>query len=170
MNNIKLLEYSITNPETALDVKYLCTQRHTSIKKYTKRTQDIKNKLIAIREIQKHKNKKALNILFEELQNLLNKDANYSEFGCFINACDNTMEAAVADIKLLEKITILYIKNRDVNDIVPEEWIQALIDKGSSRQKGKMGENKLMEILTKKGYKKAGNIKELNGTKLSFGQ
>ena len=33
--------------------------------------------------------------------------------------------------------------------ITPIEWIQAIIDKGSSRKKGHAGENKLIEILGK---------------------
>jgi hypothetical protein len=36
---------------------------------------------------------------------------------------------------------------------VPEEWVQAILDTNSSRKKGKCGENKLISILKKQGFK-----------------
>ena len=36
--------------------------------------------------------------------------------------------------------------------MVPEEWIQAILDTNSSRKKGKCGENKLINILKKQDF------------------
>jgi len=40
---------------------------------------------------------------------------------------------------------------RILNEVVPEEWIQAILDSNSSRKKGKCGEIKLLSILQKLG-------------------
>jgi len=36
-----------------------------------------------------------------------------------------------------------------LNEAVPEEWIQAILDSNSGRKKGKCGEKKLLHILAK---------------------
>ena len=40
-----------------------------------------------------------------------------------------------------------------LNETVPEEWVQAILDTNSSRKKGKCGENKLIYILKNQGFK-----------------
>ena len=40
-----------------------------------------------------------------------------------------------------------------LTEVAPEEWIQAILDTNSSRKKGKCGENKLISILKKCGFK-----------------
>ena len=77
---------------------------------------------------------------------------NYSEFVCFVNACDSFLDFAKKDIVLLEKITERYFNKRTLNEAVPEEWIQAILDSNSSRKKGNCGENKLLHILEKNGF------------------
>ncbi len=52
-----------------------------------------------------------------------------------------------------KKITEKYFTKRTLNEFVPEEWVQAIIDTNSSRKKGKCGENKLVSILEKQGFK-----------------
>ncbi len=52
-----------------------------------------------------------------------------------------------------KKITERYFTKRVLNEIVPEEWVQAILDTNSSRKKGKCGENKLIFILKKQGFK-----------------
>lgn len=153
MDNIKLLKYCINNPETFLDYNYMFVDIDKDLNKYANKTKLIKHKLIAIKEtISKHKSKNIVNQLLNELQKELGNYANYSEFGAFINACDSKIEEVYNDKILLKEITFLYLKRRELNDIVPAEWIQALIDKGSSRKKGHVGENKLINILKNKGY------------------
>ena len=82
---------------------------------------------------------------------------NYSEFVCFVNACDNIIDEAKNEINLLKKITERYFAKRVLNEMVPEEWVQAILDTNSSRKKGKCGENKLIYILKKQGFKEAFN-------------
>mgnify|MGYP001604008348 CR=1 FL=1 len=155
MNNIKLLEYCRKNPEKFLDSNYMFVKKDKNLKLYVKQTKIIKHKLIAIKEtLNKKKSKEIINQLLEELRFELKKHANYSEFGAFINACDSKIDEVYNDKVLLREITLLYLKERDINDIVPSEWIQALIDKGSSRKKGHAGENKLINILQNSGFTK----------------
>ncbi|MBU1180250.1 hypothetical protein KJ885_04865 [Patescibacteria group bacterium] len=161
MDNIKLLEYSKKNPEPALDRHYMFIEKHKNLDLYVKKIKEIKELLIAIKKIKNKKEaKKVLEGLFGDLDKQLTGYANYSEFGCFINACDITMEDAKKDISVLKEVTFLYLDNRELNDIVPTEWIQALLDNNSSRQKGANGENKLIDILKKKGFKLTKSLEE----------
>jgi len=47
------------------------------------------------------------------------------------------------------KIAQRYFEKRILNEAVPEEWIQAILDSNSGRKKGKCGEKKLLHILAK---------------------
>ncbi|MBU4284945.1 hypothetical protein KKI21_01835 [Patescibacteria group bacterium] len=166
MDNIKLLEYCAKYPEKFLDSNYMFMEKDKNLHKYINRTKLIKEKLIAIKEIINKKNSEAIvDILFEELRKLLDDYANYSEFGAFINACDSKIEETYNDLHLLKEITKIYLIKRDVNDIVPGEWIQALIDKGSSRKKGHVGESKLINILIKKGFKLVNKLNDFKRQK-----
>jgi hypothetical protein len=170
MNNIELLRYSISHQETLLDGNYMFVEIHADLEKYSQQTKEIKNTLITLKEIQKQKSKesvKVANSLYGKLSALLKKHAQFSEFGCFINACDATVELASKNTKILRQITSLYIAKRNLNEIVPSEWIQALIDKTSSRKKGQAGEEKLISILKKKGYKYTEDFKSFFQTKKS---
>ncbi|MBI4652864.1 hypothetical protein HY750_01275 [Candidatus Kuenenbacteria bacterium] len=86
---------------------------------------------------------------------MINKYFNCSEFACFINACDNIINEAKNEINLLKKITKKYFAKRVLNEMAPEEWVQAILDTNSSRKKGKCGENKLIHILKEQGFKEA---------------
>jgi len=90
-----------------------------------------------------------------ELSKIIGKYSNCSEFACFVNACDNIIDEAKNEINLLKKITERYFAKRVLNEMVPEEWVQAILDTNSSRKKGKCGENKLISILKKQGFKEA---------------
>lgn len=169
MDNLKLLSYCSKNPEKFLDSHYMFVEKHKDLEKYAKVTQEIKNTLIAIKEVKNKKDStKIVGQLFEQLYNLMRKYSNNSEFGCFINACDSSLEEVLFDKSLLVKITHLYLDKRDINDIVPVEWIQALIDKRAATKKGNAGEKKLIEILESKGYRKASNIAEFKKTNKTF--
>ena len=91
---------------------------------------------------------------FFELSKIIGKYSNCSEFACFVNACDNIIDEAKNEINLLKKITKRYFAKRILNEMAPEEWVQAILDNNSSRKKGKSGENKLIYILEKRGFKK----------------
>ena len=153
MDNIKLLKYCIKNPEGFMDKNYMFTKSDPKLNTYKRKTKEIKELLIAIKKVKGKKNvQNTLNQLFEELQNKLKRNANYSEFGCFINACDSYMKEVIDNLDFLKKVTDLYLNKRTLNDIVPSEWIQAIIDKGSSRKKGHVGEDKLINILKDKKF------------------
>jgi len=166
MDNLKLLQYCIDHPEKFLDFNYMFVKKDNNLNYYEKRTKEIKELLTAIKKIKNKKNSNnVLKQLFSELQGKIKKYANYSEFGCFINACDSNVNENINDLDLLKKITYLYLEKRDMCDITPSEWIQAIIDKGSSRKKGHAGENKLITILEQKKFIKIKTIKDFNKNK-----
>lgn len=169
MDNLKLIDYCIGHPEGFLDTNYMFPEKHKDLDLYVEKGKEVKNKLIAIKQIQNKKNSdQIIDQIFDDLQKILKKYANYSEFGCFINACDSKIEEVCKDLNLLKLITDLYLEKRDINDITPSEWVQAIIDKGSSRRKGNAGENKLAQILTKRGFIKAQDINEFNKKPKAF--
>lgn len=169
MNNLKLLKYCAKNPERFLDKTYMFVEKDVNLEKYAQTTKRVKNLLITIQQIKDKKSSaKLLEEIFVELHKTMKKYANYSEFGSFVNACDSSSYEIEYDINLLEKITFLYLEKRDLNEVVPSEWIQAMIDKGSSRKKGSVGEKKLASILIEKGYGSVRTIDEFNVRKKAF--
>lgn len=108
------------------------------------------------------KKKEIIDRYFQELTNSLNKFSNCSEFSCFINACDSVLGFAKKDLSLLKEITKRYFKYRTLNEYVPEEWIQAILDSNSSRKKGACGEKKLISILSDKGFQVVKNWEDFN--------
>ncbi|HOX30065.1 MAG TPA: DpnII family type II restriction endonuclease [Candidatus Paceibacterota bacterium] len=153
MDNIKLLDYSILNKEQALDPAYMFIEKDRDLPKYVEKTKKIKNILIAIKEVSNKKSStEVIATLFADLKENLKDFSQFSEFSCFINACDSSLNYATMNEELLKKITAYYLQKRDLNEFVPSEWIQALIDKTSSRKKGQVGEVKLINILKKSGY------------------
>ncbi len=166
MDNLKLLEYCRQNPEAFLDENYMFIDKDPNLNSYVAKTKKIKNKLIAIKELVNKKGaKEILGTLFEELRTELDKFANNSELGSFINACDSKLEEAASNLSLLKNITGIYLEKRDLNEVVPSEWIQALIDKTTSRKKGHSGENKLIKILGNFGFGVVKNINDFNNEK-----
>jgi|SRR3989344_3720016 len=166
-NNIKILKYSIKNPEIFLDKYYMFVDKHHDLNAYINKTKKIKDTLIAIKELtQKKYSNSVIEKLYIDLYKEIKEHANYSEFGCFINACDSNINEVINDIDLLKEITRLYIKYRDITDIVPSEWMQALLDKGASRRKGQAGEKKLIDLLVANGFIFTKNISEFK--KINF--
>lgn len=162
-NNQVCFKISQDNPEPALDNFYIFDERHPHIDNYLKNIKEIKKLLITIQTlIEKKEQVKIVDKYFQELANTLNKYSNCSEFSCFINACDNTLNYAKADINLLKQITKKYFNKRILNETVPEEWVQAILDSNSGRKKGACGENKLIAILEKKGFKKVSVWEDFN--------
>jgi len=152
-NNLHYFRISQQNSEKILDSFYIFDEKHTKLQKYISNTKEIKNILITIRTLQKkNEDKKVIAKYFSELSKTLGKFSNCSEFACFINACDSFLDLAKKDIVLLEKIAQRYFSKRILNEAVPEEWIQAILDSNSGRKKGKSGEKKLLHILAKYGF------------------
>lgn len=157
-NNLHYFNISKENPEKSLDDFYIFDKKHPELNKYIKNTKDIKSILITIRTLQNKKEKeKIIDKYFIELSKIIGKFSNCSEFACFINACDNIIDDIKSDLNLLKKITEKYFAKRILNEMVPEEWIQAILDTNSSRKKGKCGEKKLIYILEKFGFQEVFN-------------
>ncbi len=154
-NNLYYFKISQQNPEKILDSFYIFDEKHPQLQKYISNTKEIKNILITIRTLQKkNENKKVIAKYFSELSKTLGKFSNCSEFTCFINACDSFLDFAKKDIILLEKIAQRYFEKRILNEVVPEEWIQAILDSNAPAKKGHCGEKKLLHILAKYGFQK----------------
>ncbi|MDP2820982.1 MAG: hypothetical protein Q8O39_02170 [bacterium] len=152
-NNLHYFKISQKNLEKPLDDFYVFEEKHPEIKKYINNAKEIKNILITIKTLQNKKEKSSvIDKYFLELSKIIGKFSNCSEFACFVNACDSIIKEAKNDIGLLKKITQKYFSKRMLNEIVPEEWVQAILDTNSSRKKGKCGENKLLYFLKKKEY------------------
>jgi len=153
-SNLHYFEISKNNPEPHLDAAYFIIQKSPQIKQYIRNIKDIKEILITIKKLKE--NKEHPNVLekyFKKLFETFNEFSNCSELGCFVNACDTARDLIEKDFESFKKITELFINNRILDDRAPENWIQAIIDNNASRKKGELGQNKLVRILGKFGYK-----------------
>lgn len=165
-NNLYYFKLSQQKQEGILDNFYIFDERHHGLNKYIKSTKEIKNILITIKTLQnKKENKKIIEKYFIELSKKLNKFSNCSEFSCFINACDSILKSAKNNLALLKIITQKYFNKRILNESVPEQWIQAIIDSNSSRKKGYCGENKLLHILSTNNFREVKNWDEFLANK-----
>ncbi|PIP18091.1 MAG: hypothetical protein COX43_00665 [Parcubacteria group bacterium CG23_combo_of_CG06-09_8_20_14_all_35_9] len=152
-NNQRYFKISRQNPEKFLDKFYIFDNKHPDLEKYIANTKEIKNILITLKTLQeKNEKPKIIEKYYFELQNILNDFSNCSEFICFVNACDNILDSVRNDIGLLKEITKKYFDKRILNEVVPEEWIQAILDSKAPTRKGKCGEIKLLYILAKCGF------------------
>ena len=170
-DNEHYFKISQDNPEKHLDEFYIFDKKHPGLKKYAENTRQLKDILITIKTLTDKKEKVAvIEKYYQELQKSLSEFSNCSEFSCFVNACDNTLDAVKNDIELLKDITKRYFAKRVLNELVPEEWIQAILDSNSSRKKGKCGEIKLGVILGKTGFKKVESWEEFEKTRKCFAE
>lgn len=152
-NNLYYFKISKDNQEKLLDDFYVFDEKHVELDKYIENTKEIKNILITIKTLQDRKEKTlVVDKYFLELSKAIGKFSNCSEFACFVNACDNIVDGVKNEIVLLKEITKRYFAKRTLNEMIPEEWIQAILDTNSSRKKGKCGENKLIHFLKKQGF------------------
>ncbi|MFH1564561.1 MAG: hypothetical protein ABIC82_01800 [bacterium] len=157
-DNLHYFETSKNNQEKLLDDFYVFDEKHPDLNKYIENTKEIKNILITIRTLRSRKEKSVVvDKYFLELSKIIGKYSNCSEFACFFNACDNIIGEAKNEISLLKKITERYFVKRTLNEMVPEEWVQAILDTNSSRKKGKCGEKKLIYILKRKNFEEVFN-------------
>jgi len=133
---------------------------------YIKNTRQIKCILITIRTLlDKKEDPKIIDKYYVALSDALSRFSNCSEFACFINACDSFLDYVKKDIQLLKEITQRYFKKRLLNDIVPEEWVQAILDSSSSRKKGQSGEKKLLDILKNAGFNQVSSWSDFENRK-----
>ncbi|MDR2413081.1 MAG: hypothetical protein LBD50_02615 [Rickettsiales bacterium] len=148
--NCHYFDFSIKHPEI-LDARYMFLNWDKDIDKYIKTTKKLKELLATIKTLKSAKQN--ADAFYAELHNLImNKFSSKSELNCFVNACDATTKTIKNDLNSFKHIVDLYLKHRDFTEITPKEWIQAIIDKGASRAKGSVGEDKLLEIAAKSGF------------------
>ena len=153
-DNLYYLEVSKNSQEKPLDNFYVFDERHPDLHSYIKNTKEIKDILTTLKILQKKKEKTSvIDKYYLELSKIIGKFSNCSEFACFVNACDNIIGEVKNEITLLKEITKRYFAKRIFHEVVPEEWIQAILDTNSSRKKGKCGETKLIHILKELDFK-----------------
>ncbi len=168
LNNLNYFNFSKNNPELLLDKNYIFTDQHPEINKYQENLKQIKDILITINTLKNNsENEEIIFKYYQKLQKNLTKYSNTSEFSCFVNACDNSLDSVKNDLETLKIITDEYFKNRILNENAPIEWIQALIDNNSSRKKGKNGEKKLIKILNDFKFINCSDWKEFTSQKKS---
>jgi hypothetical protein len=156
--NLSYFEYCKKKPEDTFEKSFLFLEKDPHLEEYVSNTKEIKTHLFALKLLlEKKESAEVLDKYFRSLQNCLGKYSNCSEFVCFAHACDTTLEHLKKDFLSLKKVTCLFLKKRDLTELTPEEWIQALIDSHSSRRKGNSGEKKLKQICQKFGFIEAKN-------------
>ena len=169
LDNLHYFNISKNNPEPFLDEFYTFIEINSELDKYIENANLIKNILITIKTLSENsENSDLIQKYYLKLSDNINKYSNATEFSCFINACDNSIESVKEDIDTLKIVVEKFFQNRVLNEFTPKDWIQALIDNNSSRKKGKAGEKKLSFILNDYGYEKCNNLTELNKSKFGF--
>lgn len=166
LSNLDYFNISKKHLEPYLDEFYIFIKNHSEINEYLENANIIKNILITIKTLKNNNEKvKIIDKYYKELSKNINKYSNATEFSCFVNACDNSIESIKEEIETLKIIVEKYFENRTLNEFTPKEWIQALIDNNSSRKKGRCGEDKLIYILSDIGFKVANDLTELKKEK-----
>lgn len=161
-DNIRYLMQSINNPEKLLDKSYIFDNWDNNIDKYVEKTKELKDILITIKTLKKENKKQDLNFLYEKIQKLLFDYGNKSELACFISACDCNIENFKNDnFNILKEIVDIFIEKRGVCEFTYKEWLQAILDTGASRKKGKAGEDKILSIAENYDYKIVDNFDNL---------
>lgn len=163
--NLEYFRISIENEEK-LDTRYMSLEKHNQVDAMIKTTKKIKDLLVKINE--SGRDKKAAYEDYEKLRQLVLSDkGNKNEFNSFINACDSTVSTIKEHPETFYDIVDLYLEYRDIAEETPRVWIQAMIDKGSQRSLGKIGERKVVEIAQELGFQLAETTKEFFQNKYS---
>ena len=164
-NNIYYLKTSINNLET-LDVRYMSLELHESIDEMVRVTKEIKELLITIKRLKM--NNLPCDKFYRDLEPLvLSELGSKNEFNGFINACDSAISTLKRNPENFKQIVDLYLEHRDISDHTPREWIQAIIDKGSQRSLGDVGEKKVIEIAVSKCFVYCKSTQQLFSEKYS---
>ncbi len=160
--NLDYFEISATKPEIP-DTRYMCLEWDKDINEYVSTTKKLKELLATIKTLNERGDDAEK--IYEDLFKLVkNKFSSKSELNCFINACDATTATVTQDnTGTFRELVDLYLKHRDFTELTPKEWIQAIIDKGASRKKGKIGEMKVVELAKKAGFNEVDNWNDFKG-------
>lgn len=164
-SNIDYFKISINQKET-LDRRYMSLEISESLDEMVETTKEIKELLITIKRL----NMQNLDAseFYNQLRPLvLSELGSKNEFNGFINACDSAISTIAANPETFKTIVDLYLENRTISDHTPREWVQALVDKGSQRSLGTIGENKVIELAERAGFIKANNTTDFFSNKYS---
>ena len=153
--NLEYLKISIDNDEV-LDTRYMSIGIHDSLDEMVETTKEIKEILITIKRLNLN-GIDATNFYNQLLPLVLSDLGSKNEFNGFINACDSAISTIKQNPETFKPIVDLYLEHRDISEHTPREWIQAIIDKGSQRSLGAIGENKIIELAVDKGFIHATN-------------
>ncbi len=145
-DNLKYLEYSCNNPEK-LDERYMNLKKN-NLNKYVEFTNKIRSLLNDIRK-DKFVDEKKFTIL---LNLITDTYGSKNEFNCFINACDSTIGTIKNNPETLKQIVELFFTYRNGKISADPVHIQSLIDKGSQRALGIVGQQKIVEIAQNFGF------------------
>ena len=162
LSNQHYFNISVQNEEV-LEQEYMTLAKDRHLGKYVEQTKKVKELLCTIKTLEAREEDASR--FYNDLYAVISNDyGSRSELACFLNACDCTLKTINNDIDTFKKVVSLYLANRDLTDIVPREWIQALIDKGASRSKGQIGEKKLVRIAESEGFVHVETWEDLLGT------
>ena len=149
-SNIEYLFESIRNKET-LDKRYMTLDKDENLTKILDTSRKIKTLLKQIK-CKKKKNKNYTQQKNDLYQLVISEHGSKTEFGCFINACDSTVATLKSNEEFFSEIIELYFTHREFDNTISSVWTQALIDKGSQRSMGSIGEEKLIDIAKTHGF------------------
>ncbi len=185
INNLKLFEYSLNNPEPIIDESYL-KNGNLIISKNPKKPTDLMNKNIDLLEsisaysfAKKTKSLTTARKALKKISKIIKtKDINYSEFVSFWSVVDisysifNKMNDK-EQLKILKNITEKYIELRhglySIYGYTPTT-LQASKDAKAHKENGSLGIYKVSKILDSSGFKKANNssIKKFTSGKKKY--
>ncbi len=170
--NLEYFELTLQNPEPIFDLNYAHFEEDKNLEKHIQKINTIKEYLITIQKLEQHND--SADKYYQEILKLLKVGTNYSEFMCFLNACDITTNSinilSINDIKELIQKFFMYRNFNNTFDfsLTPKQWIQAIIDKGSSRKNGKLGEAKISNMLEKYNFIKATTLNKMYESNQAF--
>lgn len=122
--------------------------KKNDLNKYAEFTNKIKSLLDDIRK-DKFVDEKKFTIL---LNLITDAYGSKNEFNCFINACDSTIGTIKNNPETLKQIVELFFTYRNGKISADPVHIQSLIDKGSQRALGIIGQQKIVEISQNFGF------------------
>jgi len=170
INNLKLFEFSLNNPEPIIDEFYLkngnliISKDAKNPTDLMKRNFDLLESISAYNFAKKNKNKAIINKAIEKILKIVkNKNINYSEFVSFWPVIDisyslfNKMSPA-EQLEIIKHVVDKYIELR--HDLYSSygyspTTLQVGKDAKAHKESGNLGIYKVSKILDKAGYKKA---------------
>jgi len=170
INNVKLFELSLKNPEPIIDEFYLKTGNLIIAKNpkdpsnLMRQNADLLESISAYSFAKKTKDKKVIKKALEKiLQIIKSKNINYSEFVSFWPVVDISYSlfgkmTKEEQIEILENITEKYIELRHGLYLIygyTPTTLQVGKDAKAHKESGNLGINKVSKILDSNGYKKS---------------